>query len=217
MTVTEVCHFTLKEEFSLETLKDPEGPNVKALETLSAQPGCEKISWGLGIEDPKSLFWFVEWDKLDSHETFKATEIYPTFVSTTLSALTSPENPTPIKLTHYPFPSSLHALLSENPSFKSTPPKLEYFWMKTIPQAEGPTTMLNHLETFAEPLKTYQGGVAVTFAPAVEDETVFLTLALWPTVQVHMEFRETENFAKMMPVMRTLREDVQVMHVDMVW
>ncbi|KAF3926517.1 hypothetical protein AA313_de0209848 [Arthrobotrys entomopaga] len=230
MTVTEVCHFHLKEEFSLETLKDPEGGNMKALLTLSVQPGCQNISWGLGIEDPKSLFWFIEWDNLESHETFKATDIYPDFVSTTLSALTSPTTTTtPIKITHYPFPHSLHSLLSQNPSFKSHPPKVEYFWMKTkkspppaVAVAGGgdsdtPVTMLTHLQTLAEPLKSFKGGVAATFAPAVEDRTVFLTLALWPTIQLHQEFRETEDFKRVMPAMREVREDVMVMHLEMVW
>jgi len=48
--------------------------HVDLLETLLSQPGCQRCYWGREVENKDMLRWFVDWDSIDSHKKFIASE-----------------------------------------------------------------------------------------------------------------------------------------------
>ncbi|EPS40786.1 hypothetical protein H072_5300 [Dactylellina haptotyla CBS 200.50] len=211
MTITEVCLFHLIDGVTLADLKAPESLHMKSVGVVSSQPGFEKIAWGLALEDPKSLFWFIEWDNIGSHKAFMDSEIYPSFVSEALSIADVSHPNGPIELAHYPFSPLLSTLLAK----QSVNPKVEYFQI-TIKETEHVSDVERCLQQLATDLSTHEGGVDAVAAISVEDEKNCLALMLWPSVEVHQAYRETDGFKSIVPKMRPMFASATVMHVEIV-
>ncbi|KAF3916576.1 hypothetical protein ABW20_dc0102839 [Dactylellina cionopaga] len=214
MVTTEVCVMNLKKESTLEVLKNPDGAHLKGIETIKEQPGFQKINWGLGLEDPLKLFWFIEWDNLDAHKAFEKHEIYPAFVSSVLS-IADPTHPEgPIQVLHYNFPTPLSSLLLQNPA-TSKGPSLEYFFVTLKPEFSRPD-MEARLELLQNELNAYEAGkVFAAFEFALEDQKKSLSLVLWESLEVHGAFASTEGFLALVPPTQALCESATILHVDL--
>lgn len=44
----------------------------EAVGTLAAQPGYQRSYYGLQVDNPSILHWFIDWDDLAAHEAFIA-------------------------------------------------------------------------------------------------------------------------------------------------
>lgn len=75
MGITEVAFLPLQVD---KTLNDPTTADAKChsscLDILLAQQGCQRVNWGLEVENPSHLLWFVDWDKLADHIKFTKAE-----------------------------------------------------------------------------------------------------------------------------------------------
>lgn len=58
MTVTELVILNLKHKQTNAELRK-NGPYIKCLETVKRQKGCLGVTWGVTLEDPGKVVWFV--------------------------------------------------------------------------------------------------------------------------------------------------------------
>ncbi|KAK6509194.1 hypothetical protein TWF481_003955 [Arthrobotrys musiformis] len=206
MVTTEICVFTLNEAVTKDLLLLPTGIHKSSLSTVLSQPGCQSIYWGLGIEDPKKLFWFIEWDSLSSHTRFQSLPSYPSFVASA-ATLTDPTAPTPISVLHY----NLTPLSTLFP--KSSPkPYLEYLNITT----SSPPSLSTTLSSLAESLKTY--GVTSTFALSIDEGKGDNAVSLvgWRDLPHHHAFWKTDAFKSTAPQMQALATaPLFFVHVDL--
>ncbi|RVD80958.1 uncharacterized protein DFL_008841 [Arthrobotrys flagrans] len=212
MVTTEICIFTL-DSITLPDLLSPEKVHQSSLSTVRSQPGCQNIYWGIGIQDPLKLFWFIEWDSLSSHRTFQSLPAYPSFVSTALT-LTSPSSPLPISVLHFDFPTPPSALFPRS----SQKPYLEYFSFPVLPNTHDLISSV--LSTLRSALSTYdgQGGIDSTYGFAIDHgrENDCVSLISWKSKEQHEAFLQTEAFGQAAPKMREVAAGPPVaIHVDL--
>jgi len=73
--VTEIALLPLVEGKYPDDANSGPGQTWKGLlDTLLSQKGVQKVYWGREIENPSTLRLFVDWDSLDGHKTFIASE-----------------------------------------------------------------------------------------------------------------------------------------------
>lgn len=73
--VTEIGIFPLIEGQDLDDPTSAAGQTLKAcLETVSKQDGCQRIYWGRQVENPSIGTVFVDWESVDHHKKFVASE-----------------------------------------------------------------------------------------------------------------------------------------------
>jgi heme-degrading monooxygenase HmoA len=53
--------------------------NEHALPMLAGFPGVGSVKLGRGVENPGKFLLLVQWDSMDAHTAFKASQIYPGF------------------------------------------------------------------------------------------------------------------------------------------
>lgn len=71
MVVTEIALLPLQEGKIPDDPSSPAGRvNIDALETVLSQPGVQRVSWGVQVEDNLLLLWFVDWDDIEFHKKF---------------------------------------------------------------------------------------------------------------------------------------------------
>ncbi|TDL27066.1 hypothetical protein BD410DRAFT_783226 [Rickenella mellea] len=47
---------------------------------LKEQDGCKRVFYGSQVEDPTTGYWVIEWDTIEKHKEFQASEGYKAFV-----------------------------------------------------------------------------------------------------------------------------------------
>jgi len=73
--VTEVAAMPLRAGSNVRDPSTPEGRIVQdALATVSGQPGCQRVYFGVEEEDLSLMRWFLDWDSVDDHKKFMASE-----------------------------------------------------------------------------------------------------------------------------------------------
>ncbi|KAK6516472.1 hypothetical protein TWF506_006379 [Arthrobotrys conoides] len=211
MVTTEICVFTLLDTITLQDLLNPsKTPHSELLKTVRSQPGCQSLYWGVGIQDPTKLFWFIEWDHLTSHQLFQSLPSYPSFVSTAI-ALTNPSSPSPLTVLHYNLPTPL----SHFP--KSQKPYLEYFSLPTLPSSS--TSLSETFESLQTAFSTFSPeGIPSTYSFAIDEgsENICLSLIGWKDKEQHAAFLKTDAFVNAEPKMREVAAGPPVaIHVDL--
>ncbi|KAF3187884.1 hypothetical protein TWF225_004099 [Orbilia oligospora] len=215
MVTTEICVFTLLDTITLPDLLDPSSVHKSSIATVRSQPGCQSFHWGVGIQDPLKLFWFIEWDSLSSHQLFQSHPSYPSFASTLITTLTNPSSESPISVLHYNLPTPLSAF---PPSPKK--PYLEYFSLPTLPSSN--SSISSTFETLKTALSTYdpEEGKAIpsTYAFSIDEghENLVVSLIGWKDKDQHAAFLKTDAFAKAEPEMRQVAAGPPTaIHVDL--
>lgn len=73
--ITEVAMMPLKAGSNVRDPSTPEGRIVQdALATVTRQPGCQRAYFGVEEEDLTNMRWFLDWDSVDDHKKFMASE-----------------------------------------------------------------------------------------------------------------------------------------------
>jgi hypothetical protein len=71
MGITEVAFLPLQHG---KAVGDPTSPAGKihedCLDILLSQKGCQRAHWGVQVETPSLLLWFVDWDRIEDHIEF---------------------------------------------------------------------------------------------------------------------------------------------------
>ena len=75
MAVTEIVWFPVKKGLDPN---DPSNDAAKLLQKLAditlVSDGAGQIFFATQIEDPGTMLWFVDWDSVDHHDRFVASE-----------------------------------------------------------------------------------------------------------------------------------------------
>jgi len=72
---TEVAIMPVKAGSNVRDPTTPEGRIVQdALATVTSQPGCQRAYFGVEEEDLSNMRWFLDWDSVDAHKKFMASE-----------------------------------------------------------------------------------------------------------------------------------------------
>ncbi|KAF2704235.1 hypothetical protein K504DRAFT_442302 [Pleomassaria siparia CBS 279.74] len=221
--VAEIVKLTLREgvDISSSTTTTGGGENqdviTEGLKTIRSQPGCMAVWWGSRIETPGIVQMVIEWETLASHAAFEAQPSYPDFrksISGLLSAA----------------PEIFHIHLSPSAPF-STPgsaPVTECVNM-LFPKGYSPAAYTSNWKSFctegAELAKEARGAAGAWSIEEVKHEGVwneeengeegptFVAFIGWTSVEAHTKFRETDDFAKIIPYLRDGPKGVEVCHV----
>ncbi|KAI1077127.1 hypothetical protein F5B20DRAFT_553284 [Whalleya microplaca] len=214
--VTEFAYLGLKPNVDMVFLS-------KSIEVLLEQPGCLRVRSSLVHEDNSKLRLFVDWEGIEAHQDFTKRPAYEPFKDLLLSGLEGPSSVYHVYLS--PFPSTV----LDNAEGKGKSPVAEllhayfpggdgYTADQIASTSKGAQDFLNQLVGLA---KQSTGETAVGWAV---EELEFkgekcraLVIAIgWESVDAHKKFRETEDFAKLIPLLRGLEglKGMQVSHIS---
>ncbi|KAH9991317.1 hypothetical protein F4779DRAFT_609684 [Xylariaceae sp. FL0662B] len=214
--VTEFADLCLKPNVDMAFLSE-------AIKIVIEQPGCLRARSSVVHEDKSKLRLFVDWVSLGAHQDFTKRDVYGPFTELFLSGLTGS-----VILYHVPFtPFPPTALDNAEGKGKSAVTELLHAY---FPSGDGFTadmmastsrTVQGFLDQLVASAKQSSGETAIGWAV---EELEFkgemcrvLAVAIgWESVDAHMKFRETEDFAKLIPILRGLEglKGMQVCHVS---
>ncbi|KAH7085527.1 hypothetical protein BKA63DRAFT_499778 [Paraphoma chrysanthemicola] len=207
---TEVCYLPLKEGINIE---DGEAKAIltATLDTIAKQDGLKSLYHGKQIEHPSIFQMVITWHSIDNHEAFQQKPEYQPFLERIGNILSGP-------------PDIFHANLLEGTNaldaavteciaayFASDADQAKYAehgWKKFgDAAAEIPGVQVQGLT----------GGWSVEPRDLDGEESkVFAGFIGWPSVGAHMEFRKTEDFTKVVPLLRGGTKKIAVHHVAFV-
>ncbi|KAI0836225.1 hypothetical protein F5Y06DRAFT_112359 [Hypoxylon sp. FL0890] len=93
--VTEFVQTTLKPGVPLE-------PIYKAFEAIKAAAGNQIVRASPLHDNPEQFRLFIDWDSLEAHQAFRATEAYPKFMSEVAPYVAAPSKVVHFELTPFP-------------------------------------------------------------------------------------------------------------------
>ncbi|EUC32585.1 hypothetical protein COCCADRAFT_37528 [Bipolaris zeicola 26-R-13] len=175
------------------------------LSTIKRQPGAIRVLWGRQIEHPDTVQLVIDWASMDFHKAFMDSPIYPPFLKKMDDHLLAG---TPV-LYHAKFP---FAQSSYGDPFTSPVTEcIAGFFPADYPESQYETQFITFRE---EALKTKDlaadgviGGWSVerqsheALGEGVEGK-LFMIFIGWPDVEAHMVFRDSADFARVIPHLR---------------
>ncbi|WYZ35826.1 hypothetical protein EsH8_X_000473 [Colletotrichum jinshuiense] len=216
MGVTEFSYFTIKPG---KSFPDEEGIYDRVLNLAVSQPGSGSIYYGNSIEKPEQTWCFLDWDSVEDHMKYRDTEDHKPIGEALGQYLdwdkgyikhvaTNPWPPTILEeapvvevLTLF-FPADLddaakEALAAQLGEFKTKA-------LDTSPDFRGISygwSVENDVPITDEPGKT--GNLLAAFIG-------------WPSVEAHVEFRDTQPFKDNIGLLRNMKDIVKsgVFHVS---
>ncbi|EME77976.1 uncharacterized protein MYCFIDRAFT_70693 [Pseudocercospora fijiensis CIRAD86] len=178
---------------------------------LAATAGVQQIYFGTWVESPDTFQLLVNWDKMDSHKAFIATEVYQPFLQRFLTMTAGA-------------PRMIHADMQPESEFSRAvaAPVTEvatfYF------DGEAPADYLEGVEKFRQVIEKdgadgYLGAcVGSTYEDDNEREGVkgqaAVVLIGWESVDKHMAFRETSSFKDNIKWLRNGAQKIEMHHVQ---
>lgn len=210
--VTEIAYIALKPGVDIEGST----PEAKAwqdtLKTLSQQDGMQRTHYGRTLEEPNLLMLFVDWDSYQHHQTFIASPTYGPFVQTLAPLFAS------LHL-HHVVPGAFP------PAVLGQAPVIEF---ATFFGAE--PAFLANVQRFMEAVGEPDGVLGAAFGETVEADVVkhaeqggeveggkaVVLLIGWTSKEMHMQFRETETFAKNIGLLREKCTGAEMFHVKII-
>ncbi|KAF2623366.1 hypothetical protein BU25DRAFT_400769 [Macroventuria anomochaeta] len=211
--VTEIAYVPIKKSVDLES---GEGKSVldETLKTIASQKGCKRLSWGTQIETPSIVQMAIDWESLDAHRAFIASDAYGPFLDRLATILDGSPHFFHIKL---PVPSQE----SGTPSFDA--PVTECVSLYFDPSLDE-ATYNKSFSTFVAEAGKVQGsgatglvggwGVETHKVDRGEDEKKFFGAFVgWPSVESHMELWKKEEFRKVVENLKEGVEKIKMHHV----
>ncbi|KAF1923591.1 uncharacterized protein M421DRAFT_425648 [Didymella exigua CBS 183.55] len=211
--VTEIAYIPIKDGIDLES---GEGKGIwdATLKTIASQKGFKRLSWGKQIETPRIAQMAIDWETLDAHKAFVASEPYGPFLDELAPILEGTPHLFHVKL---PVPTQE----SETAPFDA--PMTECISLYFDPSIDGASYDKSFASFVAEAGKV-QGseatgliggwGVEMHKVDSDGDEKKFFgTFIGWPSVESHMEFRKKEDFSSVVAHLRKGVEKVKMHHV----
>ncbi|KAH8727141.1 hypothetical protein GQ44DRAFT_128633 [Phaeosphaeriaceae sp. PMI808] len=211
--VTEVVYMHLKPGLDLES---GEGAAVleDSLKVLEKQEGLKTLYYGRQIEHPDILQMVVAWTDISYHRAFEQSPAYQPFLDRFNSIQSADAQITHVKLSddYSPFNAPVTECITAY--FAPDADPNTYITKSWLPFQ---TSALAIPDSGA---KGIIGGWAIERLPhealgeGVEGQ-VFKAYVGWDSMESHMEFRETEAFAGLRPVMRGEMKGAQMYHVKL--
>ncbi|KAF1843647.1 uncharacterized protein K460DRAFT_368512 [Cucurbitaria berberidis CBS 394.84] len=211
---TEIVYLTLKAGLDLESGEAKRAWD-STLVTIAKQSGLKTLFWGRQIENKDVLQLVVDWESVDAHKVFIASQEYQPFLETLDKHLLAG----PPTLFHARLPTDT---LSANPLSAPVTECISAYFDPAQSEAEYNASFATFLSEIANipnvEAKGLVGGWSVethqheSLGEGVEGK-LFAAFVGWPTVEAHMAFRETEEFGKIRGYLRTGVKGIKVWHV----
>lgn len=229
--VTEIAYVQIKEGIDLES---GEGKSIwdATLKTIASQKGFKRLSWGAQIENPGITQmaigeWFhgigyghlvtysvIDWESLDDHKAFAASDRYSPFLDRLKPILEGPS-----QLFHVKLPMPDHELMT-SPFDAPVTECVSLYFSPTLDEA----SYNKSFSTFVAETSKVQGcgvtglagrwGVETHKLDGEDDEKkLFGAFLGWPSVESHMEFREMEDFPRLVRHLREGVDNAKMHHV----
>ncbi|EDU49368.1 ABM domain containing protein [Pyrenophora tritici-repentis] len=213
--ITEVAYLPLKPSLDLSSGEAKEVWQ-STLRTIASQPGFKTGYWGKQIENPDTLQLVIDWDSLSSHQAFMSSPAYTPFLETLGDKILGGS------------PTLIHISFSSSPTPSSEP--LSAPVTECINSFFEPTYDQSHYTTqfsqFGEKAAAIPGVKAIGLAGGWSVEklphenlgegvegNVFNVFIGWPSVEAHMEFRGTQHFGEVIPMLRDGPKTMKMWHV----
>ncbi|KAJ4984094.1 hypothetical protein SVAN01_10450 [Stagonosporopsis vannaccii] len=210
--VTEIVYLPIKKDVSLDS---GDGKSIwdAFLKIIASQKGFKRLAWGPQIENPSIVQMAIDWESLDAHKAFMASDAYGPFLDRL-----PPIQAGPPSLFHLTFPSS-----PDSGTYPFDAPVTECLSMYFDPSHDSATFDKSYL-TFVAGMGRVQGSEATGFIGGWSVEThkvdgegeekkLFGAFIGWPTVEAHMELRKTEEFPKLVGYLRAGTSGIKMHHV----
>ncbi|KAJ4384658.1 hypothetical protein N0V86_000259 [Didymella sp. IMI 355093] len=211
--VTEIAYVPIKEDYNVES---GEGRSIwdATLKTIASQKGFKRLFWGKQIENPAIMQMAIDWESLDAHKAFVASESYGPFLDKMAPILDGS-------------PHLFHVKLPEPSQESGTPPFdapvtecISLYFDSSIDEASYDKSF----STFVTEAGKVQGsgatgllggwGVETHKVDGEGDEKKFFGAFIgWPSVDSHMEFRKKDDFPKVVAHLRGGAAKVKMHHV----
>jgi len=169
------------------------------VEIILAQKGAQKCYWGREVENPDTLRLFVDWDSVDDHKAFIASDQYKPFFKQFGTLMSG--DPTLYHVHFDPHPPTV-ALIGSSPI--ATENITIYF--PTTYSTEDQKAFVDSLNKFVaviektQDISGYKGSVGgwveeeLTVPGSSEKAKGYVCLIAWESVEAHLKYRETQDF-----------------------
>jgi len=214
--VTEVVLVPLKPDMDQSTVESKIQALAKA--TL-ADPGCQRFRAGRELEDASHQRMFIDWDSLAAHETFMKSESYGPMIQEAMAATAAP--PVIYHVALSPWPPAV--LTNEEGKGTSAVAELASFYFSGVTD-DAMEAVRKETQRFLDLVPGAAGFSGETsFGWSVEEVEfegamcrVLLLAIGWESREAHMKFRDTEHFARIIPILTALEgiKGLQICHVS---
>jgi quinol monooxygenase YgiN len=213
--VTEIAYLPIKPSFSLQ---EGEGKQIwdETLKTITQQEGCEQLMWGVKIEDEGVVQMVIDWTTLHHHQSFISSPLYAPFLAQLSPLLNGPPHLFHLTL---PVPAGDESTTPSSPFDAPVTECLSLFFDPAVDEK----TYNASFSTFAAEAAKVEGVGAMGLVGGwgVEEhegedggkKKFFGAFVGWPSVQKHGEFREREEFPRVVGFLREGTLGVKVHHV----
>ncbi|KAI0889081.1 uncharacterized protein GGS22DRAFT_153079 [Annulohypoxylon maeteangense] len=222
-------------EFVLLPIKPDAAPEAVAsviqanIATLLAQPGCQRVRSSRTHEDPNKLRLFADWASLEAHRTFAANAAaYGPFLQRmggiVDAASFGPTNPRRPPF-HVEFAAPPPTALDGDKGKSPIAEVLQVYYPSDVSEArraEIYATTADFLGKLGAVAKGLMGEVALGWS--VETDILFkgeksralVAVIGWTSYEAHMQTRDTEEFKKLIPMVRDIEGVVgmEMFHVS---
>ncbi|KAI0387755.1 hypothetical protein F5Y04DRAFT_240910 [Hypomontagnella monticulosa] len=220
MAVTELIILKLNPDASAETVSTVLDATVS---TLRGAAGNQRVRWSRIIEDPNTVRIFVDWDAVANHHAFAAdAAVFGPFKAKLGSILAAPPQ-TPYHVEFAPQPASV--LDNKKPGAESPVAEVLHAYFPADFSEEAKGKVVGVVHEFVKKMQAFATGLTGEVALGWTWETlefkgeqcVALVAALgWKSLEAHLQAREHEDFAKVIPMLRTLEglKGMELVHVS---
>lgn len=197
---TEIALLKLKPDTNVTDAGPASATWKETLSTVLSQPGAQRAYYGTSVETPTMLRLFIDWDSVDAHKKFMASEAYGPFGGKLMSILDGVEGVYHAHMSPHP-PSAALAQTSSPATELLTvyfPKDYSTAQMEKF-SADFETLRKAMVEGGKDAFVTAAGGwcvedeVANPANPEMKGKAFFGAIG-WKSVQHHLDFRSTSTF-----------------------
>lgn len=191
------------------------------LSTVLDQDGAQRCYWAREVENPDMLRLFVDWDSLDHHKKFIASEVYKPFVDHLMSILDGEPTLYHASMTPHPPSSALSDTTSPATEVITIYLPSTYSADEQATFEDGIKKLIACVEENADGYTGSAGGWVIEERPlpknASEKAKVYVAAIGWKSVEAHMAFRNTQPFKDNIHHLRGAKnlQDMSVVHAHL--
>ncbi|KAI1033148.1 hypothetical protein LB505_010583 [Fusarium chuoi] len=208
--VTEFSYVTLNEGVNVFDESAAAKTYQNVLETALKQPGARRVYTGVEVENPSTLWLFLDWETLEDHENYPKTADHGPIIES-LKPIVDFSKSINKHVTLTPFPP-------EDVLNKDCSPVTEVLLAFFPPDYDvaSRATATRRLEEFTGvALKTSRDWRGISYGWSVENDvpirgeegktgSMLAAFIGWPSVEAHQKFRETDDFKENIGLLREI-------------